>query len=700
MAVTDEVEEQVEPKDEIVRKLAVGEPEQKGTRFTASNILRLLLLIAILAFLGIYVGPGDMISTLLKVVVVVVASAALFVAANLLFDLAYDRWTLFNVIVGAISGFVGYFVLSANGIFRSLIDNRVNLAGQGPYDVNDWLWALIGGGAVALIMFLLSAPRQQLARLPLSTIGFTAFGLLTGFAIDESARPTIDWAQLWTCVVVAAVLLVLISLARRKTAVVPLSALSGVGVGWLIGAWGGGDIGRGNLTGVLLATVVPAAILGVRFGLVPDPGPTRRRRIEQKSRAWIFLLPAMILILAGLVVPLLKTIYISFRNRNAEEYIGLDNYRSIFNDNNSFNLDNWSNFLTSRLFWIAIGMVVVGIIAGIYSGRRTRQSFDRTETSNGALYFGFFLMACAVLASCRGTIFNNLWWVIVVTTLSTALGLGIAVLADRAKGENIAKSLIFLPMAISFVGAAIIWRFMYIARPPTDGQTGVLNSLWVWLGQISNDTFGTLVALILLLLLAGGLGYLIYRGIKDQRAMMAGVATGILLLDLYFIYRFLGPGIGGFTEANGETSPQTILFLQETPFNNMWLMVILIWIQTGFAMVILSSAVKAVPTELTEAARMDGASESQTFWRVVVPQIAPTIGVVVTTLVVIVMKVFDIVKVTTNGNFDTQVIANQMFTSAFGNSDQGLGGALAVILFISVIPIMIINIRRMQKQKV
>jgi len=127
--------------------------------------------------------------------------------------------------------------------------------------------------------------------------------------------------------------------------------------------------------------------------------------------------------------------------------------------------------------------------------------------------------------------------------------------------------------------------------------------------------------------------------------------------------------------------------------------VILIWIQTGFAMVILSSAIKAVPTELTEAAKMDGANENQTFWRVVVPQIAPTIGVVVTTLVVVVMKVFDIVKVTTNGNFDTQVIANQMFTSAFGNSDQGLGGAFAVILFISVIPIMFINIRRMQKNR-
>jgi alpha-glucoside transport system permease protein len=699
MAVTDEVEEQVEPKDEIVGKLARGEPEREGTRFSASNILRLLLLIAIIAFLGIYVGPSDMVSTLLKVVVVVALSAALFVGANVLFDQVYDRWTLFNTIIGAIGGFVGYMVLSANGLFRSLLDNRVNLLGQGPFDVNDWLWALIGGAALALVMFLLSAPRQQLARLPLAIVGFTAFGVLSAFAVDESARPALDWTKLWTCVLVFAVLMALISLARRMPAFVPVSALTGVGVGWLIGAWGGGDVGRGNLTGVVLATVVPAAILGVRFGLVAEPGPTRRRRIEQKSRAWIFLFPAMALITAGLVVPLIKTIYISFRNRNGAEYIGLDNYRSIFDDPNSFNLDNWSNFLTSRLFWIAIGMVVVGIIAGIYSGRRTRQSFDRTETSSGALYFGFFLLACAVLASCRGTIFNNLWWVIVVTAFSTALGLGIAVLADRARGENIAKSLIFLPMAISFVGAAIIWRFMYIARPPTDGQTGVLNSLWVWLGQISNDTFGTIVAVILLVLLALGLGYLIVAGVREQRGAMAGVAAGLLLLDLYFIYRFVGPGIGGFTNANGETTPQTVLFLQEPPFNNMWLMVILIWIQTGFAMVILSSAIKAVPSELTEAAKMDGATESQTFWRIVVPQIAPTIGVVVTTLVVTVMKVFDIVKVTTNGNFDTQVIANQMFTSAFGNSDQGLGGALAVVLFISVIPIMIINIRRMQRQR-
>jgi alpha-glucoside transport system permease protein len=152
-------------------------------------------------------------------------------------------------------------------------------------------------------------------------------------------------------------------------------------------------------------------------------------------------------------------------------------------------------------------------------------------------------------------------------------------------------------------------------------------------------------------------------------------------------------------KADGTATPDTIIFFQDTPFNNLWLMVILIWIQTGFAMVILSSAIKAVPTELTEAARIDGASQTQIFWRVTVPQIGPTIGVVVTTLIVTVMKVFDIVKVSTNGQSDTEVIANQMFTSAFGNSNEGLGAALAVVLFISIIPVMYVNIRRIQQNR-
>ena len=132
----------------------------------------------------------------------------------------------------------------------------------------------------------------------------------------------------------------------------------------------------------------------------------------------------------------------------------------------------------------------------------------------------------------------------------------------------------------------------------------------------------------------------------------------------------------------------------------MWLMVVLIWVQTGFAMVILSAAIKGVPTELTEAAKVDGATDSQVFWKITLPQIAPTVGVVVTALFVTVMKVFDIVYAMTNGNFGTQVIANQMWITAFGQSNLGLGSALAVVLFVSVIPIMWINLRRMQRERV
>jgi alpha-glucoside transport system permease protein len=127
-------------------------------------------------------------------------------------------------------------------------------------------------------------------------------------------------------------------------------------------------------------------------------------------------------------------------------------------------------------------------------------------------------------------------------------------------------------------------------------------------------------------------------------------------------------------------------------------MVVLVWIQTGFAMVILSAAIKAVPAELIEAAKVDGATESQIFWRVVLPQIATTIGVVVTAIVVLVMKVFDIVKVMTNGNFGTEVLANNMFREAFQVGDRGLGAALAMLIFISVVPIMFLNIRRMQRE--
>ena len=141
------------------------------------------------------------------------------------------------------------------------------------------------------------------------------------------------------------------------------------------------------------------------------------------------------------------------------------------------------------------------------------------------------------------------------------------------------------------------------------------------------------------------------------------------------------------------------MFLQEPPFNNVFLMVILIWIQTGFSMVILSAAIKAVPQELIEAAKVDGATESQSFFSVVLPQIMPTVGVVATTLIVLVTKVFDIVKVSTGGNFGTNVLANDMFEVSFSFANFTLGSAIATFILISVLPVMYLNIRRMQQAR-
>jgi alpha-glucoside transport system permease protein len=222
----------------------------------------------------------------------------------------------------------------------------------------------------------------------------------------------------------------------------------------------------------------------------------------------------------------------------------------------------------------------------------------------------------------RQSIFNNILWLIVVPSLSTAFGLVIAVLADRLWWGNIAKSLVFMPMAISFVGASVIWKFVYDYRAAGQDQIGVLNA----------------------------------------------IVTGFGL------------------------PPQAWIAL---PFwNNFFLMVILIWIQTGFAMVILSAALRGVPEETLEAARIDGASGVRIFFDIMIPQIWGTIVVVWTTITIVVLKVFDIIYAMTNGQWDTQVLANFMYRWMFVNFDYGRGSAIAVILMLAVLPIMIWNIRR------
>jgi alpha-glucoside transport system permease protein len=506
------------------------------------------------------------------------------------------------------------------------------------------------------------------------------------------------------CTAVGAAIFVAVALLRRRTVPSALAgvALVGGAIGWLVGAWGGADLGEGNLAEALIATVVPFAAIGARIGMSGLPSTTTRREIEVRSRSWIFVTPTIVLVAAGLVIPLIRTVILSFKDRNGEVNVGWQNYGDVIFSRRPavtdefVDADDWVSRLTgSQLWWVGVAVVGVGVVLGVVAGRLRRQSFAAEPSNVIPMLVGFFLAACAVFATIRGTLPNNLWWILVVTALATAFGLTIAVLADRARGENVAKSLIFLPMAISFIGAGIIWRFMYVTRNPRRPQTGLLNAIWVGLGELSNSTWRWLVAAVMLAIIVGLL-VLAWRSVDEGSTTRAGLSIGFAILLGLLTYLLLGPGIGGFVvNDDGEVQPQVIDFIREQPYNNMWLMVVLIWLQVGFAMVIFSSAIKAVPTELIEAARIDGANESQVFWRVTLAQIMPTIGVVTTTILVLVLKVFDIVRVMTGGLYGTQVIANQM-ANAVTDRNSGIAATLATLLFVGVLPVMFYNLRRMR----
>ncbi|MBY5972712.1 carbohydrate ABC transporter permease [Pseudooceanicola marinus] len=223
-------------------------------------------------------------------------------------------------------------------------------------------------------------------------------------------------------------------------------------------------------------------------------------------------------------------------------------------------------------------------------------------------------------------IINNMLWLLVVPGLATVFGLLAAQLTDRIKWGNIAKSIIFMPMAISFVGASVIWKLVYDARPAGQEQIGILNAIVVALGG----------------------------------------------------------------------QPETWLTI---PFwNNFFLMAVLVWIQTGFAMVILSAALRGIPEETIEAAIVDGANPMQIFFKIKVPQIKGTIMVVWTTITIIVLKIFDIVFAMTNGQWGTQVLANYMYAKLFVARDWGVGSASAIVIMVLVLPILVWNVRNARKE--
>jgi len=288
-------------------------------------------------------------------------------------------------------------------------------------------------------------------------------------------------------------------------------------------------------------------------------------RYQTYVQPFVFVGPALVVLSVFLVYPTIVTFKLSFQDRHGEGFVGLDNYIDVFTD------------------------------PGTLEALR-----------------------------------NSFLWVIIVPALAVGIGLTFAVLSDKlgSKAEAFSKSFIFMPMAISFVGASIVWRFIYNFRPEGFGeQIGLLNGIWTGIGN------------------------------------------------------------------------EPVAWLLQEPFNNFYLMVILVWLQVGFAMVILSAGIKGVPEEIIEAGRIDGANEFQVFWRIIIPSISSTLVVVLTTVVITVWKVFDIVFVMTSGEFGTSVVAERMVTEFFTFGNDGKGAALAVVLLVAIVPLMFLNVRRFQAQE-
>jgi alpha-glucoside transport system permease protein len=319
----------------------------------------------------------------------------------------------------------------------------------------------------------------------------------------------------------------------------------------------GWEIIAPNLIMLVSGLLAFAAIIFLMFVLA--------ERTSVKAQEWVkylvFLVPALALLIIGLIYPAIRTLILSFMDADSEVFVGMDNY-----------------------VW----------------------AFTRPEILQ-------------VLG-------NTAIWTIVAPLASTFIGLVIAYLTDRMKSAAAVKSLIFMPMAISMVGASIIWKFVY-----------------------------------------------------DFEPNLKKIDIGLL---------------SAFAKALGFTTPPN--WLLENPLNTFLLIAVMIWIQTGFAMVVLSAAMKNIPDEVVEASMLDGASQLKRFVQITVPMIRSSIVVVLTTITIGTLKVFDIVRTMTGGNFQTNVIANEMYSQTFRALNYGTGSALAIILFLGVVPIIWYNIRQLK----
>lgn len=692
---------------------------------------------------------GKLLVTVFSVALAVGVFTALWVGVNLVFDQTTKNWSRFSALAGALVGFVFFSILHGNQLIThagGMESTREALTWGTEREPADFVanivalmwWAVPGAAIGAGVGYALSKATEAKQRLVIGVGVGLIVGLIVGFTLKTAYMPRLQTLPLIGWPVGFGVVGAAVATWRNK-ALAPTVALF-VAFGWICGSFGAANLGGGPRIETLISAVVPAVLVGFAIGSTRHPDATARTIIDQKSRAWIFMAPALLFISATLILPTIITMILSFRDDDGAGFVGADNYTGVVRtdggwNTDNFDLGNWSDLFTSRLFYIGLPLLIIGFIVAGVEGKQTGRARSWSPQSGFITLIGGVLLTFGLFSVLRGTIFNNLWWVVTVTVFATGMGLAVAAWSDGAKGEKIAKSLIFMPMAISFVGASIIWRFMYRSQDISLPQTGVLNAMWAWLGaktagaaptrgqadDFDPDQYGNLGVGILdfelfnfpakwlfVAVFVAMAALFLYKAVSSgpKHGLAGIIGWGLaFLIPAYLAYRTGSEGIGGYRVitdddgvATGQVVPNAITFLETGPFNNFWLMVVLLWIETGFAMVILSAAIKAVPAEFIEAAKIDGADDTQVFWRITIPQIAPTIGVVVTTIVVRVTKVYDIVKVMTGGNFDTDVLANRMINQSFQFGRTGLGAALAIILFLSVLPVMIMNIRRMQKE--
>jgi alpha-glucoside transport system permease protein len=375
--------------------------------------------------------------------------------------------------------------------------------------------------------------------------------------------------------------------------------------------------------------------------LFPARGPNAGQNINRANmiRPWLFLLPAIIALGLYLAYPVFATFWLSLNQDGT--FVGLDNYRQM---------------MTEAKFWESMR--------------------------------------------------NNLMWLVVVPAAATAFGLLTAQLTDRIWWGSIAKSLIFMPMAISFVGASVIWKLIYDTRPADQEQIGLLNALWLnFDGGAGSLVFLKLLPIVFLLGFAAIVAWFAWEFVKpmfgggspdQQGAGLLPLRIFVGVAALWLLWESVSGILGVATAALPYGQPQTWLTLPY--WNNFFLMAVLVWIQAGFAMVILSAALRSIPEETLEAAILDGANPFQIFFKIKVPQIMGTIVVVWTTITIVVLKVFDIVLAMTNGQWETQVLANYMFDKLFRANDWGVGSASAMIIMLLVTPILVWNVYNVRKE--